>query len=174
MACSKFGSRFKLIRKILKLTQEALAAGLGIDRGHVGNIENESRYPSENLIKHFCLRYGVSETWLKTGEGEMFISPEENLEHIIARFGERAFLDAVSNVMKGTSLVVAAGRPTHRANTGDPDLDRMINVLYDLWAAGDDRLKNWASVQFDRAFPADVVEDVQKKQKEPLGEPQIS
>ena len=171
---TEVGRRVKELRTALNLIQEQFAKPLGVDRGHVAGIETGSRNPSEPLIKLIHFIYCVNETWLKTGEGEMFISPEESLKNIMARLGERAFLDAVTNVMKEHGLALAAGRQAHRSDTGDPELDRMINILQDLWAAGDDRLKGWTSINFDRSFPADVVEEVQKKQKETLGQAQVS
>ncbi|WP_243174783.1 hypothetical protein [Desulfofundulus sp. TPOSR] len=100
----------------------------------------------------------------------MFISPEETLKNLLARFGEQDFLKAVNSIMKERGLAVAAGRPAHRADTGDPDLDRMLNDLYDLWSAADDDMKGWIKVQFRRAFPDDVIGEAQKKQKESLGQ----
>jgi hypothetical protein len=55
-------------------------------------------------------------------------------------------------------------------STGDPDFDRLVNILYDLWSTGDDKFKGWIEIQFNRAFPADVIEESQKKQKETLGQ----
>ncbi|SHJ59160.1 hypothetical protein [Desulfofundulus thermosubterraneus] len=100
----------------------------------------------------------------------MFISPEEKLRNLIAQHGERVLVEAFNNIMKERGLAVAAGRPAHRADTGDPDLDRMLNDLYDLWSTADDDMKGWIKVQFRRAFPDDVVGEAQKKQKESLGQ----
>lgn len=239
MTSDTIGARLKKLRKALKLTQESFASALGIDRGHIGNIENNTRQPSESLIKHICLRYGVSESWLKTGEGEMLTSPRELVENIIAWFGIKALADAFYNAAGlhlGTACQGAsqgalsesgnlyfqqdneADNPeeavksaAHRTGMGaavkafnsvlgshpesgmtvppaeaaetagngdfpegpallgmvasDPELKRIIKTLLTLWTAGDERLKGWASVQFDRAFPADVVQKAQKRQR---------
>ena len=37
--------------------------------------------------------------------------------------------------------------------TIDPELNRIIKYLTGIWESGDERLKAWASVQFERAFP---------------------
>ncbi|ACV64873.1 transcriptional regulator, XRE family [Desulfofarcimen acetoxidans DSM 771] len=167
------GVRVQKLRKHLGLSQKDFGECLGISQKHISQIEKDTREPSEQLIKHLCLRYNTSESWIKTGEGEMFTSPEESLKNIKTRLGERVFMDAINNIMKENGLAFAAGRAAHRADTGDPELDRMINILHDLWDAGED-LKGWTKVQFNRSFPDEVVEDVQKKQQETKGQAQIS
>lgn len=160
------GIRLKTLRKdIFNLTQAAFSKVLRVDRSHIANLEKDNKQPSESLVRLICLEYGVSETWLKTGAGEMFISPEDVLKQQKARLGERAFLDAVNSIMKEHGLAMAAGRHPHRADTGDQELDNMINTIYDLWASGED-MQGWLKVQFRHAFPADVIEETQKKQQE--------
>jgi len=172
------GERILQIRKSLKLTQKEFANQLRIDKGHVANIEKNSRRPSEHLLHLVCLKYSVSENWLLTGQGEMFTPPEEAFQNLYktltARHGERAVMNALHNIIKEHGLVVAAGRQTHRPDTGDPELDRLIDTLYDLWTSGNADMKGWIKVQFNRAFPEDVIEEVQKKQKESLGQASVS
>lgn len=193
---TEIGIRLKELRTVLNLTQARFAAPLGVDRGHIAGIETGTRNPSEPLIKSIHFIYCVNETWLKTGQGEMFITPDELLKSLKDRFGEQAFFRAVINMMNeaavpgaalnengqngppyflnenkapfgetATPAPGAAAADKTRAGTGPPELERMINILRDIWAAGDDRLKGWASIQFDRAIPADVVEEVRKKQQ---------
>lgn len=93
------------------------------------------------------------------------ISAKNELKNLMACLNEQAILEIFSDLMKERGLTVTPMRQTHRFDTGDPDLDRMINTLYDLCVAADDDMKGWLKVQFRRAFPADVVEEAQKKQK---------
>jgi transcriptional regulator with XRE-family HTH domain len=168
------GQRIKLLRTHLKINQGEFSEPLGIDRSHIAGIENGSRNPSEPLLRLICNIYCVNLTWLKTGQGEMFISPEDALKIMTARFGERTVMNALYNIMKEHGLTVANGRILHRPDTGDPDLDHMINTLCDLWASRNADMKGWIKVQFDRAFPKDIIEDAQKKQKESLGQASVS
>lgn len=103
----------------------------------------------------------------------MFVSPEEVLKHQVERFGERAVGEAFYNIMKGyrPAWVVMESQASYTPN---PELTRMIETLKTLWSTADDAMKGWIKVQFARAFPADVVEEAQKKQKETTGEPQVS
>jgi len=158
------------LRKALKLNQEEFGKALGVSQRHISQIENNARNPSEQLLKHICLRFFVNENWLLTGQGEMFTPPDEAVKDLLktltARHGERAVVNALHNIMKEHGLAVAAGRPAARADTGDPELDRMIDTLYLLWSGADERLKNWISVQFDIAYPKSVIAEAEKKQKE--------
>lgn len=166
MGKDTIGNRIKTIRKLLNLTQESFATALGIDRGHIANIENDSRQPSESLFRHICLKYCVSEAWLKTGEGDMLVSPENIYATHVAVLGQQTVINAFLNIMKECSTGWPLVQQLHRPALNDPNFKRIIDALYDLWNAGDENLKGWAVIQFDRAFPADVIQEAQKKQTE--------
>lgn len=163
------GKRIKELRATLNLTQEQFAVPLGIDRGHVAGIETGSRNPSEPLIKLIHFIYCVNETWIKTGEGEMFTSPDESLKSLMARHGEQATIEAFRRFQiskeVSTDIIDVTGY-TRRTYDKEPELKRMVDTLHTIFSAGDEKLKNWASVQFDIAIPRHIVEDLQKKQQE--------
>jgi len=167
------GERIRKLRKELKLTQEEFASRLKISKGFLSNLEKGIRQPSDQLLRLTAYEFSSSENWLKTGKGEMFISPEDALKSLTARFGEQAVLKAFKNIMKEHGIAVAAGRQAPRPDTGDPELDRLIDTLYDLWTSGNSDMKGWIKVQFNRAFPEDVIEEAQKKQKS-LGQASVS
>lgn len=68
------GNRVKEIRKSIDLTQMEFAKKLGVSQNSISQIENGTRNPGGALIKVICQEFGVSEDWLRTGEGEMFSS----------------------------------------------------------------------------------------------------
>lgn len=65
--------RIKEIRKALGLTLEQFGEAIGIKKSSLSLIENGINSPSEQTIKSICREFNVSEEWLRTGEGEMFI-----------------------------------------------------------------------------------------------------
>lgn len=65
--------RIKQIRKELNLTQEEFADKIGIKRGAISNYEIGRNIPIDAVISLICREFDVNETWLRTGEGEMFI-----------------------------------------------------------------------------------------------------
>ena len=70
------GERIKKLRTAKKLTQQELGEKIGLKRNSVALIET-GRNPSEQTILAICREFGVSENWLRTGEGEMFLPEDE-------------------------------------------------------------------------------------------------
>ena len=75
-------NRFYEVRKNSGLTQEKFAEKLGLTRNYISLIERGDRIPGDRTISDVCREFGVNETWLRTGEGEMLLpkSREEELE----------------------------------------------------------------------------------------------
>jgi transcriptional regulator with XRE-family HTH domain len=65
--------RIKKLRKALDLTQQEFADKIGMKRNTVANYETDRNEPSNSVISLICKTFNVSETWLRTGEGEMFV-----------------------------------------------------------------------------------------------------
>lgn len=66
------GSRIKEVRKALGMTQQSFADKLNLKRNTIATFESERIPPSDRTICDICTRFTVNETWLRTGEGEMF------------------------------------------------------------------------------------------------------
>ena len=66
------GERLKEIRKALKLTQAQLAEDLHITKSMVEKYEYNKSTMTDRTIADICRLYNANETWLRTGEGEMF------------------------------------------------------------------------------------------------------
>lgn len=73
--------RIKILRKKLGFTQQIFADRIGIARGNVAAYEVGKNAPSDAVIQLICSKFNVSEEWLRTGEGDMFIEldPEDEL-----------------------------------------------------------------------------------------------
>ena len=78
--------RITQVRKQAGLTQEKFAGRIGLTRNFVWMIEKGDRVPSDRTISDICREFRVSETWLRTGEGEMFlpVDEEEELAQVLA------------------------------------------------------------------------------------------
>ena len=63
--------RIKELRKSLGLTQKDFGERLGVQANTITSYESGVRTPNNSMILAICREYGVSETWLRTGEGEM-------------------------------------------------------------------------------------------------------
>lgn len=65
------GDRLRTVRQKLGLSQSDFGKPIGMGRGEVANIEYGLTEIKEVKIPLICNVYGISETWLRTGEGEM-------------------------------------------------------------------------------------------------------
>ena len=65
--------RLKELRKALHLTQQKLADKLGVKQKTIEKYEMGRNEPSDAVIVSICREFGVSEDWLRNGNGDMFI-----------------------------------------------------------------------------------------------------
>lgn len=82
--------RIKELRKHLGLTQQEFADRLGLKRNTIAQYEMGRNEPIEAIIKSICKEYNVDETWLRTGQGDMYTDKTRNQEI-------KAFFDDVLN-----------------------------------------------------------------------------
>ena len=63
------------------MTQQDFALRLGISRNNIATYEIGKSRPGDAVMALICKTFNVNETWLRTGEGEMFapIDPENQL-----------------------------------------------------------------------------------------------
>ena len=81
--------RIKQLRKTLKLSQIEFARAVFISNGYIAELEGNNRKVNDRIIHLISLTFGVSERWLKTGEGGMFFkTPDEKLQRMISLFNE--------------------------------------------------------------------------------------
>lgn len=64
--------RIKELRKALALNQEEFGTRLGVSNTAVSKWENGERSIPDSAVLLICRDFGCSETWLRTGAGEMF------------------------------------------------------------------------------------------------------
>lgn len=78
--------RIRKLRKSLDLTQQDFGSRIGIKRNSVALIES-GRNTSDQTVVSICREFGVNESWLRTGEGEMFSpAPSFELDAVAKRY----------------------------------------------------------------------------------------
>lgn len=82
--------RIREVRKALGLTQVEFGERVGIVQGHLTSIENGKKNVTEKTVKVICATFSVSERWLRTGIGEMFVESERT---IISQLSDEYNLD---------------------------------------------------------------------------------
>lgn len=79
--------RIKAVRKDAGLTQEKFGNRIGITGVSCCLLESGKNKPSDQTILSICREFGVSEEWLRTGEGEMHCEVPE-AEKLAAFIGD--------------------------------------------------------------------------------------
>ena len=83
--------RLKQLRQKLKINQTNFTKQLGMTQTAYSMIENGNNPLADRHIKAICAIFNVNETWLRTGEGEIFLfSPYQ-----------KEFADIFSNLAPG-------------------------------------------------------------------------
>ena len=86
--------RIKQARKALGLTQTAFGERIGVKGNTVTCWETGVRTPTDAVINSICREFGIDETWLRSGEGEMMkpISRDEEIAYFMGNVmsGENA------------------------------------------------------------------------------------
>lgn len=72
------GERIKKLRKALGLTQQEFSDRLKVSRSNIATYEVGKNNPADAVISLICREFNVSEAWLRTGDGEMFVELPQN------------------------------------------------------------------------------------------------
>lgn len=70
--------RLKEIRMSLSLSKETFVQKLGLSKSTITGIETGNYNVTESIIISICNIFNVSEDWLRTGKGEMYVKNNEN------------------------------------------------------------------------------------------------
>lgn len=73
-------NRIKELRKALDLKQEEFGSKLGVSNTAVSKWEKGENIVPDSAIFLICRVFGCSETWLRTGAGEMFAARTREAE----------------------------------------------------------------------------------------------
>lgn len=84
-------NQIKELRSHVGLNQTDFGARIGVRQSTIAGWETGQRIPPDSAIVSICREFNVSEHWLRTGEGEMFVQIARDKE--IMRF--------VGDVMQG-------------------------------------------------------------------------
>lgn len=80
--------RIKEVRKSARLTQQTFAEKIGVKQQTVAMLESGRNQPSDQTVFVVCREFRVNETWLRTGEGEMFLpTPQDELDKLCEKYG---------------------------------------------------------------------------------------
>lgn len=126
-------ARIKELRKSLGLTQQEFANRLRVKRNTVGQWECGINALTDQMVFSICREFGVSETWLRTGEGEMLATKTKQTE--IADITARLFkMDSGSKQYK---FIVALSE--YLLQLDEKEMQSMLDLIRKLSDAVDDQ-----------------------------------
>lgn len=70
--------RLKQLRKDKNLSQEKFGSCINLSRSQIATFENGYQTPTERVIHDICREFNVEYLWITTGEGNMYVQPEED------------------------------------------------------------------------------------------------
>jgi transcriptional regulator with XRE-family HTH domain len=76
---NEVSDRLKLIRTTLKLTIREFSKEIYYSHSVYGQVEFGNREANDRIIELIASRFNVNKEWIKTGEGEIFVSPPPDI-----------------------------------------------------------------------------------------------
>lgn len=98
--------RIKMIRKDQGLTQAAFGDRIKVKANTVTNYETGLRTPSDAVINSICREFRVNEKWLRTGEGEMFLT--QSRDEAIAEYMTKVAFGGETTALQRSLIAVMA------------------------------------------------------------------
>ena len=81
-------TRVRELRKTISLTLEQFGNRIGVGNTAISKIERGENSLTPMARKLICREFGVNETWLEKGEGEMFSrTKKDDLDNVLDKFG---------------------------------------------------------------------------------------
>ncbi len=148
--------------------QGTLSEEIRMSQANVSRVEGNVQVPSNAFLHALKERFAANPHWIMTGEGEMFISPEEFISNGIELLGAKkigeGFLKLLNDPQyKELQSVMAVGEMT-KGNI-DPKLAAYLQYILDKWHQGDESVRGWLMIQLSIAFQ-EVAKKLQKEPKE--------
>lgn len=88
--------------KVSGLTKTAFAERINVSQSFISNLCSSKKVPSDRTISDICREFGISEHWLRTGDGEMLVPLDDDVEliEIFAQIGQSED-DLIKRIIKG-------------------------------------------------------------------------
>lgn len=149
------GERIKEVRKSLGLTLEKFGECIGVTRAAMSNLENGHRNLTEQMTKSICREFNVSDEWLRTGEGEMFLPVNrktkiEKLTNQLLSEESDSFKNRLVSVLADLSENEWEFLEKKAMQLCGIDNESDINKLYSELPAGKDIEKEYPPVNSDK------------------------
>lgn len=105
---SEINTRIAAVIQASGLTKTAFAERVKVSQQHISRLAKDGT-PSDRTILDICREFNVSERWLRTGEGEMFV--QLSREEEITKFAMEIIRDPDSEFQRQAISILAKLTP---------------------------------------------------------------
>ena len=80
-------SRINQVRLALELTQSKFAERIAVSASYLAGMERGDKKVNDRVIRLVSMEFGISEHWIRTGEGEMYdVNEKKNAAKLLSVF----------------------------------------------------------------------------------------
>jgi transcriptional regulator with XRE-family HTH domain len=149
------GKRIQFLREHFGLSKPKFVEILNSSSATIYRLEGDKGSgPSENFLNALKIYFLANPDWIMTGEGDMFISPEEYIDKGIEILGNEKFSAGIINILKDPryeKLQSFIKMEKVAEEKVDDELRTFLQQMLQLWKQGDERLKQ-ALAQFVKVY----------------------
>ena len=148
------GTRIKHFREHFGLNQELFSEEIGWDQSVISRIERDKQEISNRFLNAMMLRFAANPDWIRTGEGEMVIAPEEYIANGIKFLGVHKYgagLTKILNDPQYQELLMGIGIEHRIKENLNNELMAFLQQVARVWQQGDERTRK-TLVQLVGAF----------------------
>jgi transcriptional regulator with XRE-family HTH domain len=155
MELNTSGKRIRFLREYFELERSQFIEIINSSSSTISRLEgDQGSGPSENFLNALKINFLANPDWIMTGEGDMFISPEEYMDKGIKILGNERFSAGIINILKDPryeklqSFIKMENLTEEKI---DDELRVFLQQMAQLWKQEDERLRQ-ALLQFGRVF----------------------
>lgn len=151
MHTNSTGERIQQVRGHFKLSRKELIQIVKVNLSTISRIESDLQKPSDIFLDALMAKLLVNPDWVKTGNGDMLITPEEYIKKGIDILGIAMFGKGLVEILKVQEFSELKSLFTVFKMTGDldPQLMAYLQYLIDKWRQGDENIRGWLKIQMD-------------------------
>jgi len=146
------GKRIQQVRAYFNLSRKEFIQIIKVNLSTVSRIETDIQKPSDIFLEAMLARLLVNPDWVKTGEGEMLVSPREYITKGIKIFGIQNFSNGLASILKDPDYIGLKAVEVINEMTTDNLDPRLINYLQYIitkWQQGDENIRGWLKIQLE-------------------------
>jgi transcriptional regulator with XRE-family HTH domain len=149
------GKRVQLLREHFGLDKPKFVEILDSSMATIYRVEGDKGSgPSENFLNALKINFLANPDWIMTGEGDMFIAPEEYLDKGIEILGNERFSKGIVSILKDpryAELQALIKMSDIAEEKLDAELRGFLIQMARLWKQGDGRLRQ-ALLEFVKGY----------------------